>query len=377
MGNPLDDSPVRLTSRAVRSIPVHSSTFCSSPDRKNIFSRPRPDMDDLSLSEHGTVSLPIAPESPPRKAQLTEPRKPPTPRGLRLNMRENRKEAIVTSSTLDFVALSACDKDMVQECDDTHTQTEALKRNRTPPTARPESGKCQRKLQLGAPPSEDLSSEDDLPAELGNFEMRQLPVISGLPRKDPYRPQSSRGDDSRAGGSRAGDSLVLSSGSDNASPRLCAKPFMMPRSRSLRLVPGTRGTGVRPPSSLLGRPPSSLLGELLARAPSSLQGRDCPSRSGSAGLHSFTSVSRQSGSLSTRSLSGMSSLSAGLARRSTDTPPGVPNAFEVHGTLVKCPAPKRPLVCSLARHRDVRGLDAALAINLVRRTPLTSEALDA
>jgi|TARA_B110001469_G_C9356943_1_gene187433 hypothetical protein len=84
------------------------------------------------------------------------------------------------------------------------------------------------------------------------------------------------------------------------------------------------------------------------------------------------SMSRQSGSLSTRSLSGMSSLSTGLARRgSTETPPNAPNAFESHGTLVKCPAPKRPSVCTLARRglpaRGASGLGAALATDVAFR----------
>ena len=201
------------------------------------------------------------------------------------------KEAIATSSTLDFVALSACDEDDVAQCDDTHTQTEVLKRSRTPPTTRrPVPVKCQRMLQLGLgpPPSEHPSSEGPS-SELGDFDMHQLPVIGtrSPARKDLRRPQSSRGD-SRAGGSRAGDSLVLSSSenasfSDTASPRLSATApvFVMPRCRSLRLVPGTRCLGARPPSSLCGelaglgdrnlggRPPSSC-GD--ARPPSSLWG---------------------------------------------------------------------------------------------------------
>jgi len=215
--------------------------------------------------------------------------------------------------------------------------------------------------------------------------MNQLPVMTERSTKDGgpvrLRPQSSRGD-----GSHAGDSLILSSSSDAASPRLSAtqgqgqamhggKPFMVPRSRSLRLVPGTQRC-----TSQMGRPPSSLCKELAGfggplpgesshtfRPPSSLLGRDCTSRASAGTSMAGISMSRQSGSLSTRSLSGMSSLSnPHLGRRgSTETPPNAPNAFEAHGTLVKCPAPKRPLVCTLARRgipvRGLSGLSTALA----------------
>ena len=275
-------SPERVTGRAVRSNPPRGG---NSPDRTSLFAPPP--TTESCLSEHEHSPLEAAPELLPRVAQVGSPRraqvgselrKPPTPRRQRLNVRENRKEAIATSSTLDFVALSACDKDDVAQCDDTHTQTEALKRSRTPPTTmRPVAAKCQRKLQLGAPSSPHLSSEGGPSSELGNFEINQLPVME---RKDPWRPQSSRGD-----GSRAGDSLILSSSSDNVSPSLTGAnhPFVVPRSRSL--VAGTRcPNGARPPSSLCKelagfaiamesnhsfRPPSSLLG-----------GRDCPSRAG-------------------------------------------------------------------------------------------------
>ena len=135
-------------------------------------------MDCLS-EQDPAASLHAAPESPTsrRPTAGAELRKPPTPRCLRLNVRDNRKEAIATSSTLDFVALSACDEDDVAQCDDTHWQTEALKRSRTPPTTRRPAAdaKCQRTLQLGlgstlrerAPPSEHLSSEGGPSSELG------------------------------------------------------------------------------------------------------------------------------------------------------------------------------------------------------------------
>ena len=273
-------SPERVMSRAVR---INPPRVCNSPDRTSLFA-PTPTTEScLSEHEHAPEDAPLprtmAPGGSPRRAQVgSELRKPPTPRRQRLNVRENRKEAIATSSTLDFVALSACDEDDVAQCDDTHTQTEALKRSRTPPTTtRPVAAKCQRTLQLGVPSSPHLSSEGGPSSELGNFEINQLPVTE---RKDPWRPQSSRGD-----GSRTGDSLILSSSSDNVSPSLTGAnhPFVVPRSRSL--VSGTRcPTGARPPSSrykeLAGfaiamesshsfRPPSSLLG-----------GRDCPSRAG-------------------------------------------------------------------------------------------------
>ena len=231
----------------------------------------------------------LSPQSP--RSAL---RKATTPRGLRLNVRDNRKEAIVTSSTLDFISLSACDKEMVQECDESHAQTEARKRI-VVCTAGPsaETKKPRRSLVVELSKSPALSSEGPS-SELGDFDLR----LMKLPKaNDPVRPQSSRG-----GGSRAGDSLL---GDTSPRPRLGVVPPLL---RSLRLYDDVR---FRPPSSLLGHCPASLAG-----ASSSLKSvRSSP--------HDLNLTSRP-------------------PRTSTETPPGVPNAFEAHAMLVRCPAPRRP-----------------------------------
>ena len=237
--------------------------------------------------------------------------------GLRLHLHENRNEAVGRSSTLDFVSLSACDEDMVQQCNKAHMQAEALKHKRNGG----ETGRGQRKKFPRTPPSEHLSSEG-VYSELDQFELGH--------RK---HPKSNRVDESGAGGSKNGpvcakssrvnesrviDGLGISS-SDGPSPHPFARPFVTPRVRSLRLVNGTtQSTDLRPLSSLYAH---------------------CPSQTGSFG------------ELSSLSLSGVLSP---LLRTSTETPPGVANAFEVHEMRVKCLAPKRPMARTLARRHDAR-----------------------
>ena len=91
-----------------------------------------------------------------------------------------REEAIATPST-HVVPLSACDKDMVQQCDEAHKQAELnfLKRKRKlhPETnlhqkLHPETNLLQsaRKMPLCTPPSEHLSSED-ISSELDELEL--------------------------------------------------------------------------------------------------------------------------------------------------------------------------------------------------------------
>ena len=240
-------------------------------------------------------------------------------RGLRVH--PNRKVA-VASSELDFVSLSACDEDMVQECDKA-ARAEALKRRHS---GGRETNKCQRNAVPRAPQSEHNSSQD-ISSELG--QLQEFDGRTHFPTlKDPRRAPSCRFGESQIGGGsirgsfgeslsslgvssssgtsprpRTADSPVFP-GCDGASPHAFAMPSAMGRVRSLRLVKGTA------------------LSADVARPPSSLRSR-CPSQSSLEASHR---------GLLSLSLSGV------------PTPHGVAecDVYEGHDLLVRCPAPKRP-----------------------------------
>ena len=245
--------------------------------------------------------------------------------GLSVSLHEHRKETVAISHT-HFVSLSACDEDMVQQCDKAHKQAELnfprCKRRRM---VRPGTNlhQSQRKMPLCTPPSEHLSSEG-ISSELDEFEMghTQLPTQSDPVqeseessridesqaggRKEPFHSEFSSIGERRADGGRVGENSLGVSISNGASP-YPSSTFVAPRVRSLRPVNGTQSMDVRPPSSA---------------------GAHCPSRTGSFG------------ELSPLSLSGV--LSPLLQRNTPETPPGVANAFEAHEMRVRCLAPKRP-----------------------------------
>ena len=268
----------------------------------------------------------MAPHSPRSSAKA---RKPPTPRGARLNVRDNRKEAIVTSSTLDFVSLSACDEEMVQECDKAHTQTETRKRSICTTGASDGANKRRRSMALQPVKSPSLSSEDPSSDELGGFELRLIKLPT---QRDPVRPQSSRGGDSRAGDSRGGDSPFGGSLQHGPLPPGAEAPLRPPSSR--------------PPSSLFGHGPAPRVGSALAPG--------WPVNGALKRKERLGNSARSEHSRSSLSLSGMSSYSTNFStnptsrpsRTSTETPPCAPNAFESHAKLVKCTAPQRPSVHS-------------------------------
>ena len=259
-----------------------------------------------------------------------------------------REEAIATPST-HVVPLSACDKDMVQQCDEAHKQAELnfLKRKRKlhPETnlhqkLHPETNLHQsaRKMPLWTPPSEHLSSED-ISSELDELELghTELPTQSNPVqereeggrideskadgREEPFHSGLSSVAEPRAGGGKLGESLV-NSRSNGASPYPTASStFVAPRVRLLGPVNRTiQSPDVRPPSSAAAQ---------------------CPSRTGSFG------------ELSSLSLSGQS-----VRRTTTETPPGVANAFEAHEMRVRCLAPKRPKVHTMQRRLRGRHHDA-------------------
>ena len=331
-------SPARATRMTVRSSPAVNGSVRSSPRISRRTSKldvegPSAETPQQSALEAGVPSAPASPCVAPASPRSTAvARKPPTPRDARLHVRDNRKEAIATMPALDFVSLSACDREMVQECDDGHAQTELRKRSFCTAGALAGAEKRKRSLALEARRSPALSSEEE--DELGGFELRLIKLPK---QRDPVRPRSSRGGDSRCGDSprgsdspfRGGDSL-LDCDSSSPRPRLpLAAPPLLRSLRSLHGQPGGPEVRVRPPSCT----PSSVFGH-------------CPaSRPGSA-LRSVYS----SGSRSSLSISGMSTLSYNLATRpsrtSTETPPCSSNAFEAHSMLVRCPAPRRPAVQS-------------------------------
>lgn len=225
----------------------------------------------------------------------------PTPRGARLSVRDNRKEAIATSLTLDFISLSECDREMVQECDDSHA-TEARKRSFC--TAKEPSASTEPKRHRGssvlAPPKSPALSSEGPSSELGDFDLR-IHMTKPPKRREPIRPQSSRGGDSRCG-----DSML-----DDTSPRP-RLGIMPPLLRSLRMCADVH---LRPPSSLLGHCPASHAGC------SSSQPNSVPSSS-------------------PRDLTNHSPRPPNPG--GAETPPGGVNAFEAHAKLVQCPAPRRP-----------------------------------
>ena len=291
----------------------------------------------LSSGTNGVLSAPTSPSTAPLSPRIiAEASETPTPRGLRLNVRDNRKKAIATSSTLDFVSLSACDEEMVQECDEAHTHTEVRKRNICAAGASADVIKRQRSKMFGRSKSPALSSEDPSSDELGGFELR---LIKMPKQKDPVRPQSSRGGDSRCG-----DSLFDDTSPGPAPPSQLVVPPLLRTLRSLHAPTGT-DVHLRPPSS---RPPSSLFGH-------------CPaSRAGSRPGSKFGA---SSGTRSSLSISGMSTGSTNLtsrpSRTSTETPPGFSNAFESHAMLVRCPAPRRPSVNT--RYRPISAAELRLS----------------
>ena len=267
-----------------------------------------------------------------------------------------REEAIATPST-HVVPLSACDKDMVQQCDEAHKQAELnfLKRKRKlhPETnlhqkLHPETNLLQsaRKMPLCTPPSEHLSSED-ISSELEELELghTELPTQSNpvQEREEGGRIDQSKADgrekpfhsglssvaEPRADGGKLGESLV-NSRSNGASPYPTASSTLVaPRVRLLGPVNRTiQSPDLRPPSSAAAQ---------------------CPSRTGSFG------------ELSSLSLSGQS-----VRRTTTETPPGVANAFEAHEMRVRCLAPKRPKAHTMqrrlrGRHRDAPPLALSFA----------------
>ena len=261
-----------------------------------------------------------------------------------------RDEAIATPST-HVVPLSACDKDMVQQCDEAHKQAELnfLKRKRKlhPETnlhqkLHPETNLLQsaRKMPLCTPPSEHLSSED-ISSELEELELghTELPTQSNpvQEREEGGRIDQSKADgrekpfhsglssvaEPRADGGKLGESLV-NPGSNGASPYPTASSTLVaPRVRLLGPVNRTiQSPDLRPPSSAAAQ---------------------CPSRTGSFG------------ELSSLPLSGQSVRDS---RTATDTPPGVANAFEAHEMRVRCLAPKRPKAHTMQRRLRGRHHDA-------------------
>ena len=204
-----------------------------------------------------------------------------------MNVRESKKEAIAASMALDFVSLASCDTVMVQECDDGHTQLEALKRKRArlPGRSQEETdGLGMLPLTISAPQFKCISSA-------GSSEIHG--VVKRM--KQPPRVASS-GTPSPSSGGPSTESLRFGSAPPHPprSGSSCGSIFAIPR----------RAVSSHGHSSMRG------IGH---------------SRMGS------THGSMESFSIFTNH-------EATMVRCST--PPGAPTAFEAHTQLVKCHAPK-------------------------------------
>jgi len=107
---------------------------------------------------------------------------PPSPRNLRLEVREQKKRSIITSASIDFTALSACDIEMMQDCQSGQKLQESSEMD--PQKKRP------RPASRTSTPSDQKSS-----ASLPTREVSLAGLGSCLEFriKDPHRPQSSRG----------------------------------------------------------------------------------------------------------------------------------------------------------------------------------------
>ena len=260
-----------------------------------------------------------------------------------------REEAIATPST-HVVPLSACDKDMVQQCDEAHKQAELnfLKRKRKlhPETnlhqkLHPETNLHQsaRKMPPCTPPSEHLSSED-ISSELEELELghTELPTLQSNPVQE--REEGGRIDESKADGRQKPFHSGLSSVAEpRADGGKLGESLINSRSNGASPYPTASSTLVAPRVRLLG-PVNRTIQSPDLRPPSSAAAQ-CPSRTGSFG------------ELSSLSLSGQS-----VRRTTTETPPGVANAFEAHEMRVRCLAPKRPKAHTMQRRMRGRHHDA-------------------
>ena len=373
-------SPTRATRMAIRSSPAVNHSVRSSPRTSRRTSKleteaPGAERPQQSALEAGVPSAPASPcMAPLSPRRTTVARKPPTPRDARLHVRDNRKEAIATMPALDFVSLSVCDREMVQECDDGHAQTEARKRYICAVGVNAGTKKRRRSMELGPSKSPAPWPEDPSSDELGGLELRLIKLPK---QRDPVRPQSSRGADSRCG-----DSLF---GEDKDSPRqVAAKLVMPPLLRSLASygslaplalgsaplapfshgLPGGPDVCLRPPSCTPSSRPASRAGSIGG----SLFGH-CPASRGGSTLD-LVALNPMQRSLSRSSfvgsISGLSTMSYSLASRpsrtSTETPPCSSNAFEAHAMLVQCPAPRRPSAHSRLSH-DPRLFESTLSLD--------------
>ena len=247
----------------------------------------------------------------------------PSPRLLRADDRTHKKKAVESSAQLDFTALSRVDRAMFKECDqvrqfslDPAMQLRRYPRGPTLPSnciggqAAQEAGAGEaqppmaKRSQAGTPSavSHTPSSSDELKAvtRTASARMDARRLASGSmspPKKNPWRPQSSRS---------GGPFSVLSSesppsqGSWSVKLRGIDRPTANP-SWSVKL----RGTATSSAAASLG------------------------SLRHSASLGSVSSFARSF---------------THQKRVAVETPPGAANAFEGLGPHVACPAPKRPQI---------------------------------
>ena len=267
----------------------------------------------LDLAEVEPPTSP-RPDRPSLNSEPTSPSAPMSARGSRANVRDTRKEVIAISRTIDFVSLASYDRGMVQECDDVHV--EALKRKREdslvcnethvlsptcgrafPPAAASPQRKC-------LSPSEGRSQ---CASELGDLIPKRRKLLLS---KDPARPQSSRGGHTSSPASERFASVGPHSGVQRQ-----GSVGPLSRTGSFDFLPAGHALPPRLSASSL---------RLVALGFECAQGH---SRMASA--HGSIPES-------------LSAFTGGEAVMRMGTPPGASNAFEAHGLLVRCPAPRRP-----------------------------------
>lgn len=312
------------------------------------------------------------------------------PRESRLNVREQRKEAIFTSSTLDFVSLSACgdlsgfsggDLSLsLPACGESTLQSRM-------PTPRCEEGPQQARASPGR---KRRCSQESLAEEMS----RSYHGEAASAKKARQRVQKTSSETlysapPEGGGSSKNAPRTASQMSHNSTHSLAGKTSSSNDDKAIDEVGGFElnvtkllqqmegdPTHPRPESRLDNRSESSMsiisqnqnqnqkerrtplpphlrtngsTAGTVGPTPSVKDLEDGPSRMGMGsrqgddGMGRFSRMSRQDSIGS--SLSGWTG-NQGASNFAVVTPPSAPDAFQAHELLVKCPAPKRPVACS-------------------------------
>jgi len=367
-----------------------------------------------------------APQTKPKAGEenpsYSKPAEMLPPRESRLNVREQRKEAIFTSSTLDFVALSACGDlsefsggdlslplpdcgESAQQstmrapaCDTQEGPQQGRKRRYSQeslaeememlasypasyPSSYPASYPCSHRGEAG-PTKQARQRVQRISSETLTLEgIFSAAPEEGGPCKNAPRTTSHMSHNSTH--SIAGK--TSSSNDDQASDEVGG--FELNMTKLLRQMEGGP-THPRSESRLDNRSESSMSiisqnqNQKERRTPLPLHLRNngstagtvgptpsikdledgrsrAGSRQGEDGIGRFSRMSRQDSIGS--SLSGWCG-APGASNFAVVTPPSAPDAFQAHELLVKCPAPKRPVACSRVNAPFSRPMNRTLEV---------------